>query len=143
MFCSRNEMAPCFSNRTLKYPWHNVQWGRLISHQTGNPWPSYSQDLNPSDYFLRRYLKDRVHENNPQAREDIIKRGIRWIPQEMPNRVVGNFNVRDAAVLSYRSAVHRTNIVLITEKYSKILLILEWFPPKEFYKLPVTAEKKS
>ena len=61
----------------------------------------------------------------------------------MPNRVVDNFNVRVADVLSYSSAVHRTKIALITKKYSKTLLILGWFPPKEFYKLPVTVEKKS
>ena len=77
---------------------------------------SYSQDLNPFDYFLRGYLKDRVCENNPQTREDIIWKEIRRIPQEMLNRFVDNFNVRVAAVLSYSSAVHGMNIVLITEK---------------------------
>ena len=116
MFCSRNEMAPCFSNRTLKYLRHNFPWDRLILHQTDNPWSSYSQDLNPPDYFLRGYLKDRVCENNPQTREDIIRKEICRIPQEMFNRVVHNFNVRVAAVLSYSCAVHGTNIVLITEK---------------------------
>ena len=60
----------------------------------------------------------------------------------MLNRVVNDFNVRVAAVLSYSSVVHGTNIILITEKYSKTL-ILEWVPPKEFYKLPVFVEKKS
>ena len=60
----------------------------------------------------------------------------------MLNRVVDNFNVRVDAVVSYSSAVHGTNIVLITEKYTKTL-ILEWFLPKEFYKLPVSVEKKS
>ena len=60
--------------------------------------------------------RDRVCENNPQTSEDIIRREIRWIPQEMLNRVVDNFNVRVAAVLSYSSAVHGTNIALITEK---------------------------
>ena len=90
--------------------------GRLILHQDDNPWPSYSQDLNPSDYFLRAYLKDRICENNPQTREDIIRREIRWIPQEIPNRVVDNFNVRVAALLSYSSVVHGTNIIVITEK---------------------------
>ena len=59
-------------------------------------------------YFLREYLKDRVCENNPQTREDIIRREIRWIPQEMVDRVVDNFNVRVAAVLSYSCAVHET-----------------------------------
>ena len=29
------------------------------------------------------------------------------------------------------------------KKYSKTLLILDWFPPKEFYKLPVSVEQKS
>ena len=80
------------------------------------PWPSYSQDLNPPDYFLKEHLKDRVCGNNPQTKEDIIRREIRWISQEMVNIVVDNFNVRVAALLLYSSAVHGTNIVLITEK---------------------------
>ena len=89
---------------------------RLISHLTDNHWPSCSQNLNPPDYFVSGYLKDRVCENNPQTREDIIRKEIRRIPQEMLNRVVDNFNVRVAAVLSYSSAVHETNIGLINEK---------------------------
>ena len=83
-------------------------------------------------------------ENNPQTREDIISREIRWIPQEMLSRLVNNFNVRVAAVLPYSSVVHRTNIVLITEKsIVKHYWFYSGFPPKEFYKLPVTVEKKS
>ena len=61
-------------------------------------------------------MKDRVYENNPQTKEDIIRREIRRIPQEMLSRVVDNFNVRVAAVLSYSCTVHGTNIILITEK---------------------------
>ena len=61
-------------------------------------------------------MKDRVCENNPQARENIIRKEIRRVPQEMLNRVVDNFNVQAAALLSYSSVVHGTNIVLITEK---------------------------
>ena len=41
---------------------------------------------------------------------------MRRIPQEMLNRVVGNFNVPIAAVLSYSSVVHGTKIELLTEK---------------------------
>ena len=115
-FCMRDEAPPHFSNRTLEYFKHNFPWDRLISRQTNNPWPSFSQDLNSPDYFLRGYLKDGVCENNPQTREDIIRREIRRIPQEMLNRVVDNVNIRIAAVLSYSSVVHRTNIVLITGK---------------------------
>ena len=103
-------------NRTLECLRHNFPWERLISRQTGNPWPSFSQDLNLPDYFLKRHLKNRVCENNPQTREDIIRKEIRRIPEEMLNRFVNNFNVRVAAVLSYSSAVHGTYIVLITEK---------------------------
>ena len=60
-------------------------------------------------------MKNRICENNPQTREDIIRREIRRIPLEMLNRVVDNFNVRVAAVLSYSSAVHGANILLITK----------------------------
>ena len=70
----------------------------FFSGQTYHAWPSYSQDFNLADYFLSGYLKDRVCENNPQTREDIISKKIRWISQEMLNRVVDNFNVRVAAV---------------------------------------------
>ena len=83
--------------------------------QTDKPWQSYSYYLNPPDYFLRGYLKDRVCDNNQQTGEDIIGKEITRIQQEMLNRVVDNFNVRVAAVLSYSSMVHGTNIVLITE----------------------------
>ena len=116
VFCSRNKAPSHFLNRTLEYLRHSFPWDRLILQQTDNPWPSYSQDLNPADYFLRGYLKDRVCENNPQTREDIIRKEIRRIPQEILNRVVDNFNVWVAAVLSYSSAVYGTNIELITEK---------------------------
>ena len=71
---------PHFSNRTLEYLRHNFPWDRFILHQTDNPWPSYSQDLNPPDYLLSGYLKDRICENNPQTREDIIRKEICRIP---------------------------------------------------------------
>ena len=56
------------------------------------------------------------NEAPPQTREDIIRKGIRWISQEMLNRVMDNFNVGVAAVLSYSSGVYGTNIILINEK---------------------------
>ena len=74
VFCLRNEVAHHFSNRTLEYFSHIFPCDRLISRQTDNPCPSYSQDLNPSDYFPRRYLKNRVCENNRQTREEIIRK---------------------------------------------------------------------
>ena len=69
---------------------------------------------------MKGYLKEIKQlinsENHLQTREEIIRKEIRQIPQEMLNKVVDNFNVRVAAVLSYSSVVHGTNIVLITEK---------------------------
>ena len=61
-------------NRTLEYLRHNFPWDMLISRKTDNPWSFYPQDLNPLDYFLRGYLKVSVCENNPQTREDIIRK---------------------------------------------------------------------
>ena len=65
VYCWRNEAPPHFLNRTVEYLRHNSPWDRLTLHQTKNPGTSYSQDLNPPDYFLRECLKDRVCENNP------------------------------------------------------------------------------
>ena len=45
-----------------------------------------------------------------------MRKEIRGIAQEMFNKFVDDFIVPVAAVLSYSSAVHGTNIVLITEK---------------------------
>ena len=118
-------------NRTLEYLRHNFPLDRLILRQSYNPCPSYSQDINLPDYFLREYLKDRVFENNPQTREDIIRREIRWIPQELLKRVVGNFNVQVAAVLSYSSVVHGANIVLITQKVWDNIIDFRVVPTKK------------
>ena len=74
------------------------------------PWEVMPEISTCSVREMRRHL------NNPQTREGIIRREIRRIPQEMLKRVVDNFNVRVAAVLSYSSAVDGTNVVLITEK---------------------------
>ena len=117
--CTIREMRWRLISRTEQNTW--IPQAKLPmgqTHFTSNryPWPSYSQDLNQLDYFLRGYLKHRVCENKSQTREDIIRREIRLIPQEMHNKIVNNFNVRAASVLSYSSTVDRTNIALITEK---------------------------
>ena len=60
---------PHCSNRTLEYLRQYFSGDRLISRRTDNPWPPYSPDLNPPDYFLWGYLKDRVYEDNPPTIE--------------------------------------------------------------------------
>ena len=53
VLCSRNEASLHFSNKSLEYLECNLPWEKFILHQTDNLWPSYSQDLNRPDYFLR------------------------------------------------------------------------------------------
>ena len=148
VFCSRwwFEMRWCLISRT-----EHLNTSGITSHGTdsfrvkpitpGHPIPKISTHL--TIFWGGIFLKDRVCENNPQTKGDVIRKEIRQIAQEMLNRVVNNFIVQVAAVLSYSSMVYGTNIVLIIETYSKSLLILEWLTPKEFYKLPVSVEKKS
>jgi len=50
--------------------------------------------LNPPDFYLWGYLKDRVYGNNPQTIPDLkaaITAAIRAIPREECGRVIENF----------------------------------------------------
>jgi len=70
-------------------------------------WPPNLSDLNPPDYFLWTYLKERIYNNNPQTLPDLkdnIKREIRGIPANMIGRVIDNFNVRVGAVNRQKGA---------------------------------------
>ena len=91
-----------------------IGWSGLIGLMQNEsvPWEVMPKVFKCSVWEMRW----QVCESNPQTREDIIKGEIRWIPQEMLNRVVDNFNVPVAAVLSYSSLVHGSYKVLITEK---------------------------
>ena len=73
-----------------------------------------TENLNTS--VITSYGTDSCRENNPQTREEIIRKEIRRIPQEVLNRVVGNFNVRVAAVLSYSTAVHGIDSRVVSTK---------------------------
>lgn len=63
----------------------------------GIDWPPYSPDLNPCDYFLWGYLKDRVYINKPKSLDELkenIRREIRNIPQDTLKNVTANFVMR-------------------------------------------------
>ena len=110
VFYSRNKVAPHFSNRTEHLntsgiTFHGTDPFHVKPIISGHPIPKISTYL--SIFWGGTWTTEFV---------DIIRREIRWIPEEMLNRVVGNVNVRVAAVLSYSSTVHGTNIVLITGK---------------------------
>ena len=63
---------------------------RLISRRCDPQWSPHSPDLNPLDFYLWGYLKDRVYGNNPQTIPD-LKAAIRVIPREECRRVIENF----------------------------------------------------
>ena len=88
---------PHCSNVSLDFLNEYFPGDRFISRRTNNPWPAYSPDLSPADYFLWGYLKERVYCNNPQTIEVLktnICQEIRRIPLEMCGNVITNFNVR-------------------------------------------------
>ena len=67
---------------------------RLISRRCDPQWSPHSPDLNPPDFYMWRYLKDRVYRNNPQTNPDLkaaITAAIRAIPREECRRVIENF----------------------------------------------------
>ena len=93
---------PHCSGRSLEFLCRYFPGDRLISRCTDFPWPPYSLELNPYDYFLWRYPKERVYDNNPQTLADLkgnIRRDIRCIPADIIGGVIDNFNVRLAAVI--------------------------------------------
>jgi len=61
--------------------------------------------LNPPDFYLRGYLKDRVYGKNPQTTPDLnaaITAAIRAIPREECGRVIENFAQRIQMCLQRR-----------------------------------------
>jgi hypothetical protein len=60
-------------------------------------WPLRSPDLNPCDYFLWGYLKDRVYKPMPKTLDDLkvnIEREIRNIKQDGLKSIFLNFRKR-------------------------------------------------
>ena len=57
-------------------------------------WLARSPDLTPCDFFLWRYLKEKVFKHHPQSLEDLkerIQQEINSIPPELTQRVMKNF----------------------------------------------------
>ena len=85
---------PHCSEQSIAYLRQYFPGDRLISRRMANPWPAYSPDLSPPDYFLWGYLKDRVYKNNPRTIKDLknnIRKEIRQISPETLGRVMANF----------------------------------------------------
>lgn len=88
--------TPHTAKQTLKWLEDRFH-GRVISLKTNQPWPPHSPDLNPPDFFLWGYLKDRVYTSKPRTIEELksnITKEIKGISQETCKRVIQNFAVR-------------------------------------------------
>jgi len=80
---------------------------RLISRRCDPQWSPHSPDLNPPDFYLWGYLRDRVYGNNPQTIPDLkaaITAAIGAIPREECGRVIENFVRRIQMCLQCRGA---------------------------------------
>ena len=78
---------------------------RLISRRCHPQWSPHSPDLNPPDFYMWGYLKDRVYGNNPQTIPDLkaaITAAIRAIPREECGKVIENFARRIQMCLQRR-----------------------------------------
>ena len=59
---------------------------RIISRSFPNPWPARFPDLNPCDFWLWRYLKDRVYQGHDRSLVDLKtskQRHVAHIPREL------------------------------------------------------------
>lgn len=102
MWFMQDGARPHTTNQNLTYLYGKFS-DRVISNRfpevlnAGIEWPPYSPDLNPCDYFLWGYLKERVYSSGPQNLEQLenaIKNEIGLISSEMISRVLNNFKDR-------------------------------------------------
>ena len=96
--CSNDSMA-----------WLREHFGeRLISRKAEFKWPPYSPDLNPADFFLWGYLKDRVYSNPaPKTVEELkrnIKREAKKLKPHMVKSAIDNMLPRVQNTLSRKGA---------------------------------------
>ena len=91
--------------------------GRVVSKRGDVGWPPYSPDLNPCDFFLWGYLKDRVYRSGPnslEALETAIREEIDNIPLQMCQTVMQAFRDSLQTCIDVRGE-HLKNQILKTE----------------------------
>ena len=72
-------------------------------------WAAHSPDLNPPDFYLWGYLKDKVYENNPQTLPE-LKRAITTAIAVNGVRVIDHF-ARCLQVCLQRGGAHLEHIL--------------------------------
>ena len=86
---------------------------RVISRGTVNPWASHSPDLNPLDFHLWGYLKDKICGSNFQTIQELraaVTANARAIPLEQVERVIDNFVKRLRACIA-RNGRHMEHVL--------------------------------
>lgn len=81
--------------------------------QGGIDWPPYSPDLNPLDFFLWGYLKDRIYRDRPKSLDELrkaIENEIRAISGDMLQRVIEGFEHRLRHVIT-AGGYHFENLI--------------------------------
>ena len=83
---------------TATLGWLRNKFGdQVISRKTVNPWASHSPELNPPDFFLWGYVKDRVYVTKPRSIDELkaaVSDVIKGISSDVCSSVVTNFAVR-------------------------------------------------
>jgi len=100
------DATPYTSNESL--PWLQQRFpDRLISRRCDPQWSPHSPELNPKDFYMWGYLKDRVYGNNPQTIPELkttITAAINAVSREECGRVIENFARRIQICLQRREA---------------------------------------
>ena len=84
---------------------HETFGDRLISYRTNHVWPPHSPDLNPLDFFLWGYLKEKVYTPRPENLQDLktaIRREVQRIKVCMCSNAVRNFDKRLDVVIEQK-----------------------------------------
>ena len=118
-FFQQDGARPHTANRILDFI-HESFGSRVLSNRyperfdEGHQWPPYSPDLNPCDYFLWGYLKDRVYRNNPHTVAELeanISNEVAAISLDTLERVVGNFARRLDLMVESDDGGHFENVL--------------------------------
>ena len=98
----QNGAPPHTADKSLKFLPRKFK-GRIISmrykdiFRCGLTWPAYSLNLNPCDYFLWSFVKNRVYKNEPKSideLEEAIVQETNSISRETLARVFDSFERR-------------------------------------------------
>ena len=77
--------------------------GRIISRRSDIPWPPYSPDLNPLDFFVWGYVMQQVRRIKPETIDElkaVVEDVVSSIPEEMIRKSVANLRKRCEACLA-------------------------------------------